>query len=119
MNLYRDMNAKFVRTRQRDGTYKWDSTNPNLIWEAEIYARSVDQFQTDTFMKHMYYDKKYVAEENGKYPVIGRFLAGIFNSDSQPFIQKNLSVEIKRNKPFLIPGSADKKKQFWFWTYFR
>ena len=110
MNLYRDMNAKFVRTRQRDGTYKGDSTNPNLIWEAEIYARSVDQFQTDTFMKHMYYDKKYGAEKNGKYPVIGRFLAGIFNSDSQPFIQKNLSVEIKRNKPFLIPGSADKKK---------
>ena len=107
MNLYRDINAKFVRTRQRDGTYKWDSTNPNLIWEAEIYARSADQFRIDTFMKHLYFDKNYGLEERGKYPVIGKYLTGIFNSDTQPFIQKNLSVEIKRNKPF------------WFWIYFR
>ena len=110
MNLYRDMNAKFVRTRQRDGTYKWDSTNPNLIWEAEIYARSVDIFRTDSFMKHLYFDKNYGGEENGKYPVIGKFITGLFNTDTQPFIQKNLSVEIKRNKPFLISGSADKKR---------
>ena len=86
MNLYRDMNAKFVRTRQRDGTYKWDSTNTSLVWVAEIYARSEI------------------------YPVIGNQVASIFNSDTQPFVQKNLSVEIKRNKPFLIPHSADKKR---------
>ena len=110
MNLYRDMNAKFVRTKQSDGTYKWDSTNPNLIWVAEIHSRNVDQFQTDTFMKDLYFDKNYGGVKNGKYPVIGKYLSSIFNDYTQPFIQRKLSVEIKRNRPFLIPGSADKKR---------
>ena len=110
LNLYRDMNAKFVRTRLRDGTYKWDSTNPNLIWEAEIYARSVDLFNADAFMKHLYYDKNYGSEDNGKYPVIGRIETSSFNDHTQPFIQRQLNVEIKRNRPFLIPGSTDKKR---------
>ena len=110
MNLYRDMNAKFTRTRLRDGTYKWDSTNPNLIWEVEIYSRSVDLFNTDSFMKHLYYDKNYGGEENGKYPVISKVLSSIFNDQTQAFIQRELNVEVRRNRPFLIPGSFDNKR---------
>ena len=110
INLYRDFNAKFTRTRTRDGTYNWDSTNPNLIWEAEIYSRSVDVFNTDSFMKHLYYDKSYGLEENGKYPVIGKLLQAAFNDQTQAFIQRQLNVEVRRNRPFLIPGSFDNKR---------
>ena len=110
INIYRDINAKFTRTRLRDGTYKWDSTNPNLIWEAEVYSRSVDLFNTDSFMKHLYYDKSYGNEENGKYPVIGTKLLSVFNDQTQAFIQRELNVEIRRNRPFLIPGSFDNKR---------
>ena len=72
MNLYRDMNAKFTRTRLRNGTYKWDSTNPNLIWEAEIYSNSVDVFNTDSFMKYLYWDKGYGKKERGNRNAINR-----------------------------------------------
>ena len=109
-NLYRDLNAKFTRTRLRDGTYKWDSTNPNLIWEAEIYSRCVDNFNTDSFMKHLYFDKGYVEEEKGKYPVIGKIISSIFNDQTQAFIQRALNVEIRRSRPFLIPGSPDNER---------
>ena len=110
MNLYRDINAKFVRTKQRDDTYKWDSTNPNLILVAEIYSRNTYNFRTDDCMKFLYFDINYGGAKNGKYPVIGKAFASIFNVYTQPFIQKTTSVEIKVNRPFLIPGSADKKK---------
>ena len=110
MNLYRDMNAKFTRTRLRNGTYKWDSTNPNLIWEAEKYSNGVNVFNTDSFMKHLYWDKSYAKEETNKYPVIAKPLGTVFNGDTQAFIQKQLNFEVQRHKPFLVPGSADNKK---------
>ena len=93
MNLYRDMNAKFTRTRLRNGTYKWDSTNPNLIWEAEKYFNSNNVFNTDSFMKYLYWDKSYAKEETNKYPVIAKPLGVVFNSDTQAFIQKQLNFE--------------------------
>ena len=110
MNLYRDMNAKFTRTRLRDGTYKWDSTNPNLIWEAEIYSNSVDVFNTDSFMKNLYWDKEYGKKEGGKYPVIGTPLTAVFNNSTQAFIQRKLKFQVRRSRPFLVPGSADNKR---------
>ena len=111
MDLYRDMNAKFVRERQSDGTWRWWSTTPNLVWEAEIFSRNRNgQFRTADFMKDLYFTRVYGKYHNGKYPVIGNYVSSIFNGDTQPFVQKNLSVEINRNKPFFIPGSADKKR---------
>ena len=110
MNLYRDMNAKFTRTRLRNGTYKWDSTNPNLIWEAQKYSNSVNVFNTDSFMKHLYWDKSYAKEEINKYPVIAKPAGAIFNGNSQAFIQKRLNFEVRRNAPFLVPGSVDNKR---------
>ena len=108
MNLYRDMNAKFVRERQSDGTWRWWSTNPNLVWEAEIFSRNRnDQFRTADFMKDLYFTRLYGKWHNGKYPVIGNYVSNIFNGDTQPFVQKNLSVEIQRNKPFLIQIKKD------------
>ena len=101
------MNAKFVRERQSDGTW---STNPNIVWEAEIFSRKMGQFKIAEFMKYLYFTKRYHNEQNGKYPVIGNITSSIFNGDTQPFIQRNLSVEISRNKPFFIPGSVDKKR---------
>ena len=67
-------------------------------------------FNTDAFMKHLYYDKNYGGENNGKYPVIGKVISSLFNDTTQPFVQRQLNVEIRRNRPFLIPGSADKKR---------
>ena len=61
-------------------------------------------------MKHLYFDKSYGKEENGKYPVIGTRLQVIFNDQTQAFIQRALNVEIRRNRPFLIPGSFDNKR---------
>ena len=40
MLLYRDLNVKLVKETQAYGTNHWWRTNPNLIWEAEIYAAS-------------------------------------------------------------------------------
>ena len=55
MNLYRDLNAKFVRERQPDGIWRWWATNPNLTWHAEIYGRNNDNFIVNDFMHEMYY----------------------------------------------------------------
>ena len=77
---------------------------------AEIYARNTPNFRTDDCMKFLYFDRNYGGVDNGKYPVIGKQFSSIFNDYTQPFIQKATSVEIKVNRPFLIPGSADKKK---------
>ena len=55
MNLYRDLNAKFVRERQPDGIWRWWATNPNLTWHAEIYGRNNDNFIGNDFMHEMYY----------------------------------------------------------------
>ena len=109
-NFYRDLNTKFVRTRRRDGTYKWNSTHPILFLLAEEKALRVEKFHTATLMKELYWDQHYVTKENGKFPVIGTPLTSILSGSTQPFIQRNLSVMIQKNKPFLIYGSADKKR---------
>ena len=108
--FYRDLNTKLVRTRRRDGTYKWNSTHPILFLLAEEKALRVEKFHTATLMKELYWDQHYVTKENGKYPVIGTLLTSILSGSTQPFIQHNLSVTIQRNKPFLIYGSSDKKR---------
>ena len=61
-------------------------------------------------MKELYWDQHYVTKENGKFPVIGTPLTSILSGSTQPFIQRELSVTIQRNRPFLIYGSADKKR---------
>ena len=109
-NLYRDINTKFARTRRRDGTYQWNSTHPILFLLAEENALRVDTFHTVGFMKELYWDRHYVTKENGKFPVIGTPLTSLLNGDSQPFIQRELSVTIQKNKPFLIHGSSDKER---------
>ena len=40
MLLYRNLNVKLVKETQAGGTNKWWGTNPNLIWEAEIFGAS-------------------------------------------------------------------------------
>ena len=109
-NFYRDINTKFVRTRRRDGTYKWNSTHPILFLLAEEKALRVDTFHTATFMKELYWDRHYVTKESGKFPVIGTPLTAVLSGSNQPFIQRPLSVTIQKNKPFLIYGSFDKKR---------
>ena len=58
-NLYHDLNAKFVKEKKRDGTYSWWTQNPNLIFEAEKHARNFDNFITNNFYSHLYWDLKY------------------------------------------------------------
>ena len=108
--FYRDINTKFVRTRRRDGTYKWDSTHPILFLLAEEEALREKTFHTVGFMKELYWDKHFVTEEKGKFPVIGTPLTSLLSGDTQPFIQRELSVTIQRNKSFFIYGSSDKKR---------
>ena len=109
-NFYRDLNTKFVKTRRRNGTYEWDSTHPILFLLAEEKALRVENFHTATFMKELYWDQHYVTKEKGKFPVIGTPLTSVIAGSYQPFIQRNLSVTIQKNKPFLIYGSSDKKR---------
>ena len=108
--FYRDLNTKFVRTRRRDGTYKWDSTHPILFLLAEEKALRVDKVDTASFMKELYWDRHYVTKESGKFPVIGTPLTSVLSGSTQPFIQRDIAVKIQKNKPFLIYGSADKKR---------
>ena len=110
VNLFRDINAKFVRERKSDGTYSWWALNPNLIWVAQIYANNNDNFIVNDFMKHTYWTLNYQSVFNGKYKIIGTPLAVVFNGDTQPFIQRQTNVEIRKNRPFLIPTTADLKR---------
>ena len=110
LNLFRDINAKFVRERLRDGTYRWWETNPNLSWYAETYLNNNDNFIVKDFMKDLYDTQKFQSVQNGKWKVIGNYSQSITNGDEQPFIQKVSNVEIQRNMPFLIPGTPDKKR---------
>ena len=110
MDLYRDLNAKFVRERQSDGTWRWWATNPNLPWHAEIWAQNYGTFRVDAFMRDLYFVRRFQSAHNGKYKVIGNYAQSTYNGDEQLFIQKNTSVEIQRNKPFFILGSADNKR---------
>ena len=108
--FYRDLNKKFVRTRRRNGTYKWDSVHPILFLLAEEKALRVDKVDTASFMKELYWDQHYVTKESGKFPVIGTPLTSVLSGSTQPFIQRDVSVTIQKNKPFLIYSSADKKR---------
>ena len=68
-------------------------------------------FHIGNFMKEMYFRRGLQGWLNGKYKVIGTGHQRIFNGKTQPFIQGNLNVEIKRNEPFFISGAAEKKRK--------
>ena len=109
-NFYRDINTKFVRRQGSDNTNNWDSTHPKLFLLAEEETLRGEVFDTASFMKQLYWDKHFVTEEKGKFPVIGTPLTSVFNSMTQPFIQTELAVTLKNNRSFYIYGSPDKKK---------
>ena len=73
MNLYRDLNAKFVKETQRNGTNRWWATNPNLVLQAETYKNDYynRSFHVGNYMKYMYWTLRYQGVFNGKYKVIG------------------------------------------------
>ena len=109
--LYRDLNGKFVKEAQSDGTNKWWSTNPSITELAQNYKNEDKRnFHVGNFMKHMYYIRKIQSWFNGKYKVIGTGIQRVFNGKTQPFVQGNLNVEIKRHQPFLIWGAPEKKE---------
>ena len=108
LNLYRDISTKFIKVRENRETLKWYITNPELIWQAEMYSKRVQKFDTDKFMSHMYFSNNY---GNRKYPVIQNKTFGNFtNNVDIPFVQQKDSVIIRKNKPFFIPGSVDRKR---------
>ena len=109
-NLYRDLNAKFVKERRRDGSNSWWTQNPNLIFEAEKHARAFDNFITNDFFSDIYWNLSYQKWLNGKYTIIGKPFESVFKGDTMPFIQKNKKVLIKKNKTFLIHGTNDNKR---------
>ena len=109
-NFYRDINTKFVRRQGSDNTNNWDSIHPKLFLLAEEETLRDEVFDTASFMKQLYWDKHFVTEEKGKFPVIGTPLTSVFNSMTQPFIQTELAVTLKNNRSFYIYGSPDKKK---------
>ena len=110
-NLYRDMSTKYIKVRIDRETLAWQITNPDLIWEAEKYSRSVKKFDTDKFMENMYFTNHYGLAEKRKYTVIQNSAFGNYTNNSDiPFIQQRNSVIIRKNKPFLVPGSVDKKR---------
>ena len=109
-NFYRDINTKFVKTQRSDGTNKWDSTHPKLFLLAEEKTLREKVFDTTSFMNQLYWDKHFVTEEKGKFPVIGTPLTSVFNSFTQPFIQTKLKVTLKNNRTFFIYGSPNARK---------
>ena len=110
VNLFRHINAKFVREKNPDGSYRWWATNPSLIWYAQIYANNRDNFIVNDFMEEVYWKRNFQSLRNGKWKVIGNGLGVIFNGDTQPFIQNKINVEIRKNKPFLIHSTPDSKR---------
>ena len=109
-NFYRDINTKFVKSQARDGTNRLDSTHPKLFLLAEEETLREKVFDTPSFMKQLYWDKHFITEEKGKFPVIGTPLTSAFNGESQPSIQRPLGVTLRQNATFYIYGSPDKKK---------
>ena len=77
---------------------------------AEEETLKGEVFDTASFMKQLYWDKHFVTDQKGKFPVIGTPLTSVFNSMTQPFIQIQLAVTLKNNRSFYIYGSPDKKK---------
>ena len=111
MRLYRDVNAKFVKEVQRNGTNRWWATNPSLPLLTQAYKiEDRREFHVGNFMKEMYLNCKIQSWYNGKYKVIGTNLQRVFNGQTQPFIQNNNNVEIKRNEPFFIAAASEKKE---------
>ena len=109
--LYRDVNAKFVKEVQRNGTNRWWATNPSISLYAQTYKiEDRTEFHVGNFMKEMYLRRKIQNLYNGKYKDIGTSIQRVFNGQTQPFIQNNNNVEIKRNEPFFISGAPEKKE---------
>ena len=111
MQLYRDVNAKFVKEIQRNGTNRWWATSPSLTLLAQGYKNEDRRdFHVGNFMKEIYVRRRYRSWFNGKYKVIGNAAQRIFNGQTQPFIQYNNNIEIKINEPFFIAGAPEKRK---------
>ena len=108
-NLYRDMNTKFISTGS-DGRSRWDSTHPKLFLLAEEETLKGEVFDMPSFMKQLYWDKHFVTDQRGKYPVIGTPLTSVLSGHSQPFIQRELKLTLKKEGAFWIYGSPDNKK---------
>ena len=109
-NLYRDITTKYIKVKENENLV-WKITNPNLIWEAEMNSKTVKKFNTDKFMSYLYFTLHYGLRYNRKYPVIQTRAFGNFTNNSDiPFIQEKNSVIIRKNTPFFIPGSVDKKR---------
>ena len=110
-NLYRDITTKIIKVRENRESHSWKIANPNLIWEAEQYYRTNKKFDTDKFMELMYFTLHYGLCYNRRYPVIqNRSYGNLTNNADIPFVQQKNSVLIKKNTPFFIPGSVDKKR---------
>ena len=73
MRLYRDVNAKFLKGSQSNGTNRWWATNPNLVLLAQNYKTTNlnSNFHVGNYMKYMYYTITYQSFESGKWKVIG------------------------------------------------
>ena len=109
-NLYRDINTKFVRSQGNNNTNNWDSTHPKLFLLGEKETLKGEVFDTASFMKQLYWDKHFVTDQKGKYPVIGTPLTSAFNSMTQPIIQTQTAVTIRHSRPFYSYGTPDEKK---------
>ena len=112
MRFYRDVNSKFVKEKQGNGLNWWWVTSPHLTFAAVSFKIEDGgrDFHVENFMKNLYKTIGYQSWYNGKYKVIGNSGQRIFNGRTQPLIQHNGSVEIKRNEPFYINVTPEKKE---------
>ena len=101
-NLFRDINAKFVKTALSNGTNKWYATNPNLIWEAQIFTRNRGNFRVSDFMKYMYYTRSYVSEQNGKFKVIGNGIQEKFMVSCNRSFKKQRILKLRKEGGFMF-----------------
>ena len=109
--LYRDVNGKFVKEKQSDNTNRGWAINPSLTFLAHSYkVEDGRDFHVGNCMKELYYNHGIQGWFNGKYKVIENGLQRVFNGQTQPFIQNQNNVEIKRNEPFFISGAPEKKE---------
>ena len=101
--LYRDVNSKFVKEKQRNDLNRWWVTSPHLTLAASIFKVEDNRrnFHVGNFMKYQYKTAGYQSWHNGKYKVIGNSTQRIFNGRTQPFIQHDRDVEIKKTNHFI------------------
>ena len=108
--LYRDLNGKFVKEKRSDDANRWWGTNPSITLLAQTYKNEINgNFHVVSFMKELYFNRKLQEWHNGKYKAIGTSLHHIFNGRTIPIIQGALNVQIRKNEPFFVSGTPEKK----------